>query len=732
MRLRRVKLHGFGQFNRGLDVVFAPDRLNVVVGRNEAGKSTLLNAIGGVLFGFRDLNMVRKYEPWEEHDRYAGEVSLGLDDGRRVRVERDFRAGTARIVEETDDGERTLFSGSADPRGTKAEDALYFDVLGELLGFQDESVFRNTAFVGQSGLKAEVSEQIRRLLSGAGDADYKGALHELHSRRAELTADNPWRTKAPGRRRALEEARDAVESAERGLRAEDERLRRSAACEDELAALDARRPRDEEARAAARSRVDGLAAAVGLAEKRASAAVRREETGRRAEQARKLKETVEDRGEKVRRDYAAHRRVGDDFLDTLAALGGEREELAREEEALAAAVARRDAVVRTPNGKLGAGLGGGLFAGAAAVGALTGVGAAVGAIAGAALGAFGWALGRNLGTGYAENRRVAEEAARAAERALQERRRRIADLEPKTGSLLVGRDAAAVAEEHRAYRALLEEGKRAHAALKALGDPAEIEAAHAESVATEARAEAAWAELRARHPEIPARAETAALNAELARARRAAADADADAERARARGEELRLELAKLSASPDGDVARLADLARRERERVKDLDLEKDALKEAIDLLDDCLREFRENDVFRLSEDMSRLFAKLTGDKYVRVQLGPSLEPTVSTPDRSGIGPEDLSQGAHDQLYFAMRVAVVRHLARREAPPVFLDDPFVNFDAERLRAARGILGGMSEHQCVLVTCDRQYEQWTDAVVDLDRARDATATAGSED
>jgi uncharacterized protein YhaN len=272
----------------------------------------------------------------------------------------------------------------------------------------------------------------------------------------------------------------------------------------------------------------------------------------------------------------------------------------------------------------------------------------------------------------------------------------------------------------------MEEGRRAQASLKGLGEIATIEAAHAEAEREARDADAAWAAAVALRPELKSKEDPAVVAGEAERLAGELAAAMAKADRTRTRIEELRVELARRSATPEVDFAKLRDEAREGRATTRDLDFEKDALKEAIDMLDACIKEFRENDVFRLADDMSRIFAKLTGDKYVRVQLGASLEPAASTSDRSGIAPEDLSQGAHDQLYFAMRMAVVRHLARRETPPLFLDDPFVNFDAQRLAAAKSILSGMSDHQCVMSTCDRQYASWSDAVIDLDAARAATA------
>src|SRR5436853_6671144 len=128
MKLKRVQLHGFGAFNKGLEVKFAPDSLNLVVGKNEAGKSTLLNSMLGILFGFRDLNVARKYEPWDEHDAYAGELDIQTDDGRTLRFTRDFKTNAARIDEVSNDGETiALFEGTADPRGSRDDDQTWFE-----------------------------------------------------------------------------------------------------------------------------------------------------------------------------------------------------------------------------------------------------------------------------------------------------------------------------------------------------------------------------------------------------------------------------------------------------------------------------------------------------------------------------------------------------------------------------------------------------------------------------
>ena len=61
--LERIKIVGFGAFSGKVVGPFTP-RLNVVFGRNEAGKTTLASFVGGVLFGWEDARGSRNtYKP---------------------------------------------------------------------------------------------------------------------------------------------------------------------------------------------------------------------------------------------------------------------------------------------------------------------------------------------------------------------------------------------------------------------------------------------------------------------------------------------------------------------------------------------------------------------------------------------------------------------------------------------------------------------------------------------
>ncbi len=88
MRIERVRLTAFGRL-RDLDTGSGPlPPLVVAFGPNEAGKSTLFHFLTSMLYGFhpasRDGNA---YAPWDGADA-SGELTLRLDAGAPVRVER--------------------------------------------------------------------------------------------------------------------------------------------------------------------------------------------------------------------------------------------------------------------------------------------------------------------------------------------------------------------------------------------------------------------------------------------------------------------------------------------------------------------------------------------------------------------------------------------------------------------------------------------------------------------
>ncbi len=95
MKLLELEVQAFGRL-RNRKFIFHP-RVNVIVGRNEAGKSTLQQAVLALLYGFydgaralqREQDAHERFRPWITAD-YAGRLKYQLDDGAMLLVHRDF------------------------------------------------------------------------------------------------------------------------------------------------------------------------------------------------------------------------------------------------------------------------------------------------------------------------------------------------------------------------------------------------------------------------------------------------------------------------------------------------------------------------------------------------------------------------------------------------------------------------------------------------------------------
>jgi uncharacterized protein YhaN len=107
-------------------------------------------------------------------------------------------------------------------------------------------------------------------------------------------------------------------------------------------------------------------------------------------------------------------------------------------------------------------------------------------------------------------------------------------------------------------------------------------------------------------------------------------------------------------------------------------------------------------------QDASRYLSALTEKKYVRV-WAPLGEESLRVDAAHG-GTFDvplLSRGTREQLFLALRLALVRSYARRGVElPLALDDVLVNFDARRTRAAAQVLRDYAHEgqQLLIFTC----------------------------
>jgi uncharacterized protein YhaN len=73
-----------------------------------------------------------------------------------------------------------------------------------------------------------------------------------------------------------------------------------------------------------------------------------------------------------------------------------------------------------------------------------------------------------------------------------------------------------------------------------------------------------------------------------------------------------------------------------------------------------------------------------------------------------------VSRGAQDQIYLAMRIAINEYLSSSVGNlPMILDEPFANTDDERfLEAVKFLVNDISRrHQVIMLTCHRKRHEW---------------------
>jgi len=114
----------------------------------------------------------------------------------------------------------------------------------------------------------------------------------------------------------------------------------------------------------------------------------------------------------------------------------------------------------------------------------------------------------------------------------------------------------------------------------------------------------------------------------------------------------------------------------------------------------------------------------LSDGRYARLKVGEeSLKIEVHSEDAGEwVDAEEpsLSRGTVDLVYLSARLALVHVLAGTKHPPLLFDDPFVTLDERRRTAVADLLRTLSEtYQIFLFTCSPEYSRCADVVITLD-------------
>lgn len=119
-----------------------------------------------------------------------------------------------------------------------------------------------------------------------------------------------------------------------------------------------------------------------------------------------------------------------------------------------------------------------------------------------------------------------------------------------------------------------------------------------------------------------------------------------------------------------------------------------------------------------LRKDIQKYFSQITNGKYNEVKFETNLTTRILSNEAGGwVDPfANLSEGALDQLNFLVRLAYFKLIRKDKNPFMILDDPFVNFDKQRRENAMEIVAKEAQNfQIFFFTHNKEYASYGNVV-----------------
>ena len=182
MKINKIKINSYGKLKE--KDVELKDGINIIYGKNESGKSTLLNFIVNSFYGIsknkkgKEYSDVEKYTPWLGEE-FSGKLEYELNNKNKYEIYRNFKKKNPKIFNENMEDISKEFNIDK----SKGNEFFYEQTK------VDEELFLSTVVVGQQEVKLGKQEQnilVQKIanLVGTGDdnVSYKRAIDRINRR----------------------------------------------------------------------------------------------------------------------------------------------------------------------------------------------------------------------------------------------------------------------------------------------------------------------------------------------------------------------------------------------------------------------------------------------------------------------------------------------------------------------------------------------------------------------
>ena len=182
MKINKIKINSYGKLKD--KEINLKDGINIIYGKNEAGKSTLLRFIINSFYGIsknkkgKEYSDYDRYKPWDTEE-FSGNVEYELNDKTKYEIHRDFKKKNPNIYNE----QKEDISKEFNIDKTNGNQFFYEQTK------VDEDLFLSTMVVGQKEVELESKQQsmlvqkIANLVgTGEDNVSFKRAMDRINRR----------------------------------------------------------------------------------------------------------------------------------------------------------------------------------------------------------------------------------------------------------------------------------------------------------------------------------------------------------------------------------------------------------------------------------------------------------------------------------------------------------------------------------------------------------------------
>jgi len=646
---------------------------------------------------------------WGKAKNYIGEIKFIVKDNE-YRINREFETNKVEFIKRDKKGNiETLFNGSAAPQSRTEEKEFYLAALREVIGINNENVFYNTNVVLQKSIEAEIGSEVQQIITGAVGTNYKNVLENWREKYFEFTKKSIWDDASDKRNdRKMELIEKQIKELEDRKEKVIEASIKTSKIEEKLFEMEKELSKKEDELKKLRINFELVKKYNNAVQRYNMLKTRNKEILEEIERIKEINIELKNKEKILKENYSDYEKIPEKVIDEYKTLKKLKEELTGEEKELNEILVKRmplfsRKIILSINGFIIAGL---TF--------LTGIKFKLPVLFIIAIGVGFITLGFLIYSiiKHSKERFERETLINFHKEKIENIKHKIVTLNNNLAKYILLLKDENFEYKFEQYKKLSDEIGRLKFTIQKMKNLDDLKNTQSDIENDMLVITKMISELEENNPflskfrdnirdgvgyvnELSGNIET--LEREI--------------EDLKSKIFETKQQLASTFTENES-VESLDNKIQELRDEYKNYLFQKESYAEAVNTLKEAILEYQERHLERLSRNISEIFRKITKGRYINIGMTKDFVPMIKFKDSKIVRINTLSCGAEEQLYFAIRLALIREINNVTNLPLILDDPFVNFDQERLRIVREILYSLvPENQIILFTHIQSYSNW---------------------